>query len=88
MPLSKQPSFSCTNRFWSYVATMDWQQLAALAIVGITTALLLWSRFRPRRFSFERNTHCGCAASWQAPQHSIVFRARKGERPRVIVKMK
>ena len=68
---------------------MDWQQLVALAIVGFTAAVLLWSRFRPRKFSFERDTHCGCAAGKSLPpQHSIVFRARKGERPQVLVKMK
>ena len=68
---------------------MDWQQLAALTIVGITMVLLLWSRFRPRKFSFERDTHCGCASVGQAaPQHSIVYHARKGQRPEIIVKVK
>jgi hypothetical protein len=68
---------------------MDWQQLVSLAIVGVAAAGLLWSRFRRRKFSFERNTHCGCAAGREAmPQHSIVFRARKGERPEVVIKMK
>ena len=68
---------------------MDWQQLVSLAIVGVTAALLLWSKFRRRKFSFERDTHCGCAAGHrQSPQHSIVFHARKGERPQVLVKMK
>ena len=66
---------------------MDWQQLVSLAIVGLAAAALLWSRFRPRKFSFQRDTHCGCSASGQAgPQQSIVFRARKGERPQVLVK--
>jgi hypothetical protein len=44
---------------------------------------------RRRKFSFARDTHCGCAAvgeSW--PQGSIVFRARKGARPEVLVKMR
>jgi hypothetical protein len=67
---------------------MDWQQLVALAIVGVTAGLLLWSRFRPRKFSFERDTHCGCAAGQSAPRYSVVFRARKGGRPEVIVRMK
>jgi len=68
---------------------MDWQQLVSLAIVGATAAVLLWNRFRRRKFSFDRDTHCGCAAIHQPPlQHSIVFRARKGERPQVIVRMK
>jgi hypothetical protein len=69
--------------------TMDWQQLVSLAIVGAAAALLLWGRFRPRKFSFQRDTHCGCsAAGGNAPQHSIIFRARKGERPQVVIKPK
>ena len=67
---------------------MDWQQLVSLAIVAITAAVLLRGKFRRRKFSFERDTRCGCLASHQVPQHSIVFRARKGERPQIIVKMK
>jgi hypothetical protein len=68
---------------------MDWQQLVSLLIVAAAGALLVGSRFRRRKFSFERDTHCGCAAAPQAgPQSSIVFRARKGERPEVLVKMR
>jgi hypothetical protein len=68
---------------------MDWQQLTALAIVVITAAIFIWQRFRRRKFSFEHSTHCGCSAAGQTPPRgSIIFRARKGERPEVVVKMK
>ena len=67
---------------------MDWQQWVALAIVGITAAALLWSRFRPRKFSFVRDTHCGCAAGQEPPRHTVVYRARKGERPEITFKMR
>jgi hypothetical protein len=68
---------------------MDWQQSVSLGIVGVTAAILLKHRVKPRKFSFQRDTHCGChAASQHTPQNSIVFRARKGERPQVFVKMK
>ncbi len=68
---------------------MDWQQLVSLMIVAATAGLLLAGRLRRRRFSFQRNTPCGCAAVGpSAPQGSIVFRARKGERPEVLVKMR
>jgi hypothetical protein len=67
---------------------MDWQQLVALVIVGCAAVLLAWSRFRPRKFRFERDTPCGCAGSGKPPQYNVVFRARKGERPQVIVRMK
>ena len=68
---------------------MDWQALVSLVIVAATAGLLLWGRFRRRKFSFQRDTHCGCSAvPSSAPQSSIVFRARKWERPEVLVKMK
>ena len=70
-------------------AVMDWQQLVALLIVAVAAGLLVWSRLRKRRFQFGRDTHCGCSSpSVTAPGSSIVFHARKGEQPRVLVKMK
>ena len=67
---------------------MDWQTLVALFIVAATAGLLLWGKFGPRKFSFQRGTHCGCAAlPSSAPQGSILFRARKGKRPEVLLKM-
>jgi hypothetical protein len=68
---------------------MDWQQMVSLVIVAAAAGLLLASKLRRRKFSFERATHCGCAAvSPSNPQTSIVFRARKGQRAEVLVKMR
>lgn len=68
---------------------MDWQQPTALAIVALSVALLAWSRRRRRKFQFGRDTHCGCSSpAGSAPQSSIVFHARKGETPQILVKMK
>jgi hypothetical protein len=68
---------------------MDWQQIVALLIVATAVALLIWSRVRRRKFQFGRDTHCGCSSPSSAgSQSSIVFHARKGEQPRVLVKMK
>jgi len=68
---------------------MDWQQLVSLVVVASAAVLLLGSKFRRRKFSFERDRHCGCTANQgSAPQSSIVFRARKGERSQVLVKMR
>ncbi len=68
---------------------MDWQQLVALVIVAAAAVALLGRRFRRRKFSFARDTHCGCVAVQDSsPQSSIVFRARNGERPEVLVKMR
>ena len=97
-------SFVARNDFRIMLATMDWQQLVALTIVAVTAALLVGSklvgsglvgsglvgRFGRRKFSFERETHCGgCSAGRNdTPQHSITFHARKGERPQVVIKPK
>jgi len=68
---------------------MDWQQLVSLVVVASAAVMLAGSKLRRRKFSFERNTHCGCAAVQESsPQSSIVFRARKGARPEVLVKMR
>ena len=67
---------------------MHWQEATALLIVAATAALFARARLRPRRFSFQRDTHCGSAQTQSASAGSIVYRARKGERPQVIVKMK
>jgi hypothetical protein len=66
---------------------MDWQQVSALAIVAATAGLFLWNRFRRRKFDFRRDTACGCGGG-TGQKSSIVFHARKGERPEVIVKIK
>ena len=66
---------------------MDWQQLAALAIVGIAAFLLLRSQLRPRGDCLSKTGPCGCSTTGSAPKGSIIFRARKGERPQVIVKL-
>jgi hypothetical protein len=68
---------------------MDWQQIVSLAIVAVAAVALLRAEYRRRKFGFERGTHCGCSvADPYAAQSSIIFHARKGERPQVLVKMK
>jgi hypothetical protein len=68
---------------------MDWQQLVSLMIVAAAGGLLLAGALGRRRSIFQRGMPCGCAAvSQSAPHSSIVFRARKGERPLVFVRMK
>ena len=70
-------------------AAMDWQQIVALLIVAAAVALFVWGRVRRRKFQFGRDTHCGCSSpSAKGSQSSIIFHARKGEQPRVVVKMK
>ena len=71
------------------VAAVNLQTAVALLIVAIAAAGLLWGLLRRRKFSFERDTQCGCSMpSRSANESSIVFHARKGERPRIIVKAK
>jgi hypothetical protein len=68
---------------------MDWQQLVSLAVVGCAAVMLISSKLRRRKFTFGGHTHCGCVSARQfSPQSSIVFHARKGERPEVRVRMR
>jgi hypothetical protein len=68
---------------------MDWQQFVSLVIVAVAASALVWRRIRRRKFSFVRDTHCGCSATNLSPsQSSIVFHTRKGERPVILMKMK
>jgi hypothetical protein len=64
---------------------MDWQKIASLVIVAVTAGAFLWAKLRRRKFSFERDTHCGCASP-SGSKNSIVFHARKGQRAQIIVK--
>jgi hypothetical protein len=69
---------------------MDWQEVTALVIVGATTGAFVWGRIRRRyrRFSLERDTHCGCSKGEPASAASVIYRARKGERPEIVVRLK
>jgi hypothetical protein len=68
---------------------MDWQQAVSLGIVAGTAVMLVESKLRRRRFDFQRDTHCGCQVAHQSTSgSSIVYRARKGHRPEVLVKMR
>jgi hypothetical protein len=68
---------------------VNWQTAVALLIVALAAAGLLWGMLRRRKFNFQRDTHCGCSMpNPSASGSSIVFHARKGERPRIIVKNK
>jgi hypothetical protein len=80
----------CANGICGYVACVNWQQIISLAIVALAAGLLLRGGFRRRKFSFERDTHCGCStpAGASAQKSSIVFHARKGEPRAVVVKMR
>jgi hypothetical protein len=65
---------------------MDWQQAAALGIVAGTVAIFVRSRVRRGKAKLPCGSHCGCGHSATAPRESITYRARKGERPQIIVK--
>ena len=87
---SSRPGKShCQHAGPDYVGSVNWQTLVSLGIVALAVTALLWGKFRRRKFNFHRDTHCGCAAPDQSSTHqSIIFHARKGERPQVIVKKK
>ncbi|HZM03276.1 MAG TPA: hypothetical protein VFC44_09645 [Candidatus Saccharimonadales bacterium] len=64
---------------------MDWQKIVSLSIVAATAGLFARAKLRRRKFSFARDTHCGCASP-SGSKASIVFHARKGQRPQIRVK--
>jgi hypothetical protein len=70
---------------------MDWQQMLTLLIVAVTAGLFLWRNLRRKKFSFAKDTHCGCSSGSAplgaiGPKQTIQFRAKKGERPTVVLK--
>ncbi|MCU0771988.1 MAG: hypothetical protein MUE94_09525 [Verrucomicrobia bacterium] len=67
---------------------MDWQQGIALLMVGLTAALFLraWRRRAGARFGC--GSQCGCdRAQTSPPRGSVIYRARKGERPQIITRL-
>jgi hypothetical protein len=87
--LPARTNFSCTTENRVYRAGMDWQQVIALGIVAFTAGMFAWGKFRRRKPGFGKDSHCGCSGGGRSgEQSSIVFHARKGGRPEVIVKMK
>jgi len=66
---------------------MDWQQIAALSIVAVTGVLFLRARLRRRRNGLPCDSQCGCPGSASSAS-SVIYHARKGRRPEIIVKMK
>ena len=66
---------------------MDWQQIIALAIVAVTAGLMAWFRFRPRRWGHSHGACLGCSSmAGSVGRETVVLRARKGERPQIIVR--
>jgi hypothetical protein len=66
---------------------MDWQEIIALGIVALTAALFVLARWRRRRTAkLPCDAGCGCGSAVTPPRESVIYHARKGERPRIIVK--
>jgi hypothetical protein len=65
---------------------MGWQEMAALAIVAATASIFVWKAMQPRRLKFQSAGPCGCSSQAAPPRQTILFRARKGERPQIVVR--
>ena len=66
---------------------MDWQEGLALALGALTAMLLVRRWFRLRNGRKTGKARCGClAATATPPRGSIVYSARKGERPRILIR--
>jgi len=70
-----------------YVVTVDWQQITTLMIVALTAAIMVRERFRSRAATLG-GPGCGgcCTASHHGTPPTIILRARKGQRPRMMVR--
>lgn len=68
---------------------MGWQEISVFLIVAGTAGAFLYQRLRRRKSALSRTPPCCCPSAEQAAKGpSIVYRARKGERPEVVVKFK
>ncbi len=66
---------------------MDWQKIAALVLVATTAGLFLRAKLRRRKFSFVRDTHCGCSSAVpDGAKTTILFSARKGGRATITMR--
>ena len=67
---------------------MDWQEPVALVIVAVAAAGLALRQYRARQRRFHQDSPCGCTAgrASEGAQSSIVFKARKGCQPVILVK--
>jgi hypothetical protein len=68
---------------------MDWQEMVSLFIVGGTAGFMLWRHWHSRPLRHHKVFACGCGWSAEGARgQSVVFHARKGERPQVLVRLK
>ena len=76
----------CFTPAGAYRHAMDWQQIAALAVVAVTALLFVVTRFLPRRPKWARHTHCGCsgaangggAQAVAARSYTLFYKGRRG----------
>jgi hypothetical protein len=66
------------------IIDVSWQEPVALTIVAITALIFLWRR--KARGVGKAKSNCGCGTSGVNSKQRIIYRARKGERPEVVVK--
>jgi hypothetical protein len=80
----------CTVPWRPYVNGVDWQQITALTIVAATAGVFLHRQFWRRKPTFREATACGCSAPrvQTGGGPSVIYHARRGEAPRVTVRMK
>ncbi len=69
---------------------MDWQEMAALSIVAVVWLGWIASLVRRHRLAARGGPVChGCCSAGQAASApTVVAKARRGERPVLIVKMR
>ncbi|MGB9603260.1 MAG: FeoB-associated Cys-rich membrane protein [Verrucomicrobiia bacterium] len=62
---------------------MDWQEITALAIVCAAAILLVRKFIKKQKRGFSGD----CCSSASQPKGSITYSIKKGERPKILIKM-
>ncbi len=76
----------CLRNFWAYVDRMDWQQPASLLVVFIAFILMVRGLFGRRVSCASGAGCCGSGSGKGVFPRSTTFRARKGQRPEMVIK--
>ena len=85
LPASCKTSI-CLRNFWAYVDRMDWQQPASLLVVFIAFILMVRGLFGRRVSCASGAGCCGSGSGKGVFPRSTTFRARKGQRPEMVIK--
>jgi hypothetical protein len=80
--------WSCGEAKEVYYKSVGWQDIIAMLIVAGTAGTFLWARMKRKKRPGLQKACGSCAEGQVAGGPSIIFHARRGEQPRIVVKYK